>query len=67
MFEGKEVVGKIGEYGDYGLDLTPDGHVEASVVLKVDLLAEIEKVALKTNTKLDDYVVSYLKMLLGRK
>lgn len=66
MFEGKEVSGKIGEYGEYGLDLTEKGMIEASVLLKIDLIAELEKVAAKTNTKLDDYVVKYLKTLLGR-
>lgn len=67
MFEGKEVSGKIGEYGGYGLDLQPDGILVASVELKIDLIAELEKLAAKTSTKIDDAAMAWVKGMLGRK
>lgn len=77
MLEGKEVEGKIGEVGSYSVDVDSKGmllaeaKVEtawggASVLLKLDLIAECEKLAAKTSTKLDDQFIATLKALLGR-
>lgn len=66
MLEGKELEGQIGSLGNYSVDVTQDGHLEVGVGLKIDLLAEIEKLAAKTNTKIDDSVVEFLKKVMGR-
>lgn len=72
MFEGKEfeVKQKLGEYGEASAsaDVSDKGtiRVEVAAYAEVDVIAELEKHAVKTNTKLDDKVVAYLKVFLGR-
>jgi hypothetical protein len=66
MLEGKEVEGKIGSVGSYHADLDAQGNLEVMVGVKVDILAELEKLAAKSATKIDDSVVEALKKLLGR-
>jgi len=66
MLEGKELEGSLGQYGSYSVDVTDKGVVEAQVIVKVDIIAELEKAAAKTNQTLDDKVVQYLKKFLGR-
>ncbi len=66
MLEGKEVEGKIGEFGGYSVDVDDKGMIEVAVGVKLDILAELEKIAAKTGTKIDDAVVDALKKLLGR-
>lgn len=66
MFEGKEIEGKIGDIGDYLLDVDDKGFVTAAVGVKIDLIAQLEKIAAKTNNKIDDTVLAYLKKFLGR-
>jgi hypothetical protein len=66
MLEGQELAGNIGSIGKYAVDIQPDGHLELSVGVKIDLLHEIEKLAAKTGTQIDDNVVAFLKKLMGR-
>ena len=66
MLEGKELEGKIGEYGEYSVDVNGKGEVEVAMNVKLDLFGEIEKLAAQTETKLDDSFVATLKKLLGR-
>lgn len=66
ILEGKELEGKIGDVGAYSVDLTDKGIVEVSVGVKVDLVAELEKLALKTDNSIDDKIVAMVKSALGR-
>lgn len=66
MLEGKELEGKIGEFGGYSVDVDDKGMIEVAVGVKLDILHELEKIAAKTGTKIDDAVVDALKKLLGR-
>lgn len=66
MLEGKEVEVKIGNYGAASVDVDAKGFVEVAVGIKVDLLAELEKLAAKTKTTLDDKFIATVKMLMGR-
>lgn len=69
MLEGKEVEGKIGaegQYGSYEVDVNDKGEVVAKVEVKIDLLAEIEKLAAKTATPIDDAAIAWIKKLLGK-
>lgn len=66
MLEGKELEGKIGSVGEYSVDVDDKGVVTVSVGAKIDLLDELQKLAAKSNTTLDDKIVAYLKLFLGR-
>lgn len=66
MFEGKELSGKIGEYGGYGVDLQPDGVLVASVELRVDLIAEVKKLADKTKTPYDNLAIAWIEGMLKK-
>ena len=66
MLEGKEVDGKIGSIGEYSVDLDDKGNLAVMVGVKLDLIAECEKLAAKTETKLDDSFIAVLKKLTGR-
>jgi hypothetical protein len=63
MFEGKEVQGNIGEYGNYYADIDAKGHVEVGVILKVNLVAEAKKLAAKTKTPIDDKAIEWLEAM----
>ncbi len=67
MLEGKEVEGKIGEYGSYEVDVMPDGKVKAMVGIELDLIAELRKLAASTDNALDDKAVDYIEGLLRPK
>lgn len=67
MLEGKELEGKIGEYGSYEVDVTATGKVKAMVGLEVDLIAELRKLAAKTDNKLDDKAVDWIAELISSK
>jgi hypothetical protein len=67
MFEGKEVEGKIGEIGQYSVDIDDTGMVEVSVGVKVDLIAELRKLAAKSSNSLDDKAVDFIAGLLNKK
>lgn len=66
MLEGKELEYKIGDFGSASLDLSDKGIVELSVGVKIDLVAEIEKLAAKTATPIDDSIAAFLKKLVGK-
>lgn len=66
MLEGKELEGNIGSIGSYSADLDAQGNLEVMVGVKIDLIAECEKLAAKTDTTLDDSFVAVLKKLTGR-
>jgi hypothetical protein len=61
MLEGKEISGKIGEYGEYYADINAKGMVEVGVLLRVDLVAEAKKLAAKTSTPIDDAAIAWLE------
>jgi hypothetical protein len=67
MLEGKELEGKIGEYGQYSVDAHADGIVEASIGLRLDVIAELRKLAAKTSNKLDDKLVDMVEAALRGK
>lgn len=64
--EGKELDGKIGEYGAYSIDLNDKGELELAIGLKIDLVAEAKKLAAKTGTPIDDQAIAWLEKLMGR-
>lgn len=66
MLDGKEVEGKLGELGAYSVDVTGDGHLEVQLGVRVDLVAELEKLCAKTSTPIDDAALKWVKALLGR-
>ncbi len=61
-----ELEGKIGSVGTYSVDVTSKGIVKATVGVEVDLVAELEKLALKSDNKIDDAIVNMVKAALGR-
>lgn len=65
MLEGKELEGKIGEYGGYSVDLNAKGELELSLMLKINLVAEAKKLAEKTATPIDDAAIAWLEKLQG--
>jgi len=65
-FEGNEIDKKIGEHGSVVVDVTDKGIVNVSLNLEIDLLSEVEKLAKKTKTQLDDNFISIVKKLMGR-
>ncbi len=82
MLEGKEVEGKIGEVGNYGIDVDVKGNVKVDVIAAKDLghtkvsnvlaietniFAVAEEIAKKTQTTWDDSAVAGLKAILGIK
>ena len=66
MFDGKEVEGKIGEVGEYFVDVDSHGVVQIGMTIKVDLIAEAKKLAAKTGTPLDDQALAWLALIMGR-
>lgn len=67
MLEDKEFEKNLGEYGSVSVDVTPQLEVEIALTAKIDLVAEIEKLAAKTKTQLDDKFIATLKSLLPSK
>ncbi len=66
MLEGKEIDGQIGQYGEYKVGISGQGVVEISLGIKVDLMAELHKLAAKTSTQLDDDFLAVMDKLLGK-
>lgn len=66
MLEGKEVQGKIGEYGEYAVDIDDKGIVTASVSLKADLILELNKLVQKSNVELLKTGMEMLMKALGK-
>lgn len=80
MLEGKELEGKIGEVGEYFVDVEKNGQVTISLTAKkelegvlvssenkavVNVITLLEKVAAKTEAKWDEAVVAQIKKILG--
>lgn len=66
MLDGKELQGAIGNYGSYSVDVNDKGLVELGVAVKFDIIAELEKLALKSDNSIDDKMVAMIKSALGR-
>ena len=66
MLDGKELEVAIGEYGSASVDVTDKGVVELAVSVKVDLLAELKKLAAKTSTPIDDAAIAWVEGMLGK-
>lgn len=64
MLEGKEIDKKIGDYGTASVDVTPDLKVKVEVGIEVDLIAELKKLAAKTNTPLDDQAIAWVESMV---
>lgn len=80
MLEGKELEGKIGEVGEYFVDVEKTGQVTISLTAKkelegvlvssenkavVNVITLLEKVTAKTEAKWDEAVVAQIKTVLG--
>lgn len=80
MLEGKELEGKIGEVGEYFVDVEKTGQITISLTAKkelegvlvssenkavVNVITLLEKVAAKTEAKWDEAVVAQIKTILG--
>lgn len=66
MLDGKEVEHKLGEYGTVSVDVDAKGVVEVAASVKVDLIAELEKLAARSDNSVDDKIVALVKAALGR-
>lgn len=82
MLEGPEAQGKIGDVGEYVVDVDSKGKVvvsagvakdlqhsklKISAVLELDIFKLLEELAKKTETQLDDKALATIKLLLGIK
>lgn len=61
MLEGKELVQKLGEYGEASIDVNDNLDVEISVSAKMNIVDELEKLVKKTETPYDDKAVEAIK------
>jgi hypothetical protein len=66
MLEGKELDKKLGEYGSAFVDINDQLMLEIGVSAKVDILAEAEKLALKSGNSLAVKAVEILNGLLKK-
>lgn len=66
MLEGKEVEGKLGEYGEYSVDLDDKGNVEIAIAAKykVNLVEVAKAAAAKTKTPVDDNAIAWLEKIM---
>ena len=53
--------GKIGSIGVWSEEVTDKGTVKVSIGVEIDLIAELEKLAAKTATPIDDAVLVWVK------
>lgn len=65
MLEGKELVQKIGEYGEASVDVTPQLDVIVEVKAKVNIITELKKMADKTETPYDNQALAWIEGLLA--
>lgn len=80
MLEGNELAGKIGDVGNYTLDVDAQGKVKFAAVIEKDfgyakvssnnavesdIFKIAEEIAKKTSTQWDDKAIAGLKSLLG--
>lgn len=66
MLEGKELEGKVGKFGKYELDVKADGTATVKFELNIDIVAELEVLAARSDNKIDDGIISIVKKALGR-
>lgn len=82
MLEGKEVEGKIGDGGDYSIDVDAKGFITAEAGyekkiidgvevstknhVRIDIVVALEMLAKKTDSQVDDKLVAIIKGALGR-
>jgi hypothetical protein len=64
MFEGKEIEQKIGQYGEVVVDVTPELTLSVSAKLNIDLLAELKKLADKSQTPYDDMALAWVEKVV---
>lgn len=67
MFEGKELDKKLGEYGAVFVDLNSEAVLEVGVSAKIDLFAELRKLAKRTDNSLDDKAIDFIEHLYKKK
>lgn len=65
MLEGKEFEKQLGQYGSVSVDVTPQLEVQVSLTAKLDIVAELQKIADKTKTPLDNTLLSGIKAFLA--
>lgn len=66
MLEGKELDKKLGEYGNVFVDVNDELVLEVGLSGKIDLLAEIKKVAEKSGNQMAIKAVEILAGLLKK-
>ena len=67
ILSGKELVQKLGEYGEASVDVTADLKVIVALSAQIDLLAEIKKLADKTETPYDNAAIDWIEKLIKAK
>lgn len=78
MLEGKEIEGKMGNVGQYSLDVDDKGimrvelgaqpmdGVQAGAFAQVDIIIALKQLAARTSNGVDDAMVSTIAKALGR-
>lgn len=66
MLEGKEVEGKLGSIGTYHADVNDKGELEIGIGIKIDIIKELETLAKKSKTPIDDAAIAWVKSLLAK-
>lgn len=66
MLEGKELEGKLGSIGSYHVDVNNKGELELGIAVKVDIIKELETLAKKSQTPIDDAAIAWIKSLLQK-
>lgn len=64
MFEGEEIKGPIGKIGGYLVDVSPEMKLKVSVGVEIDLIAELKKLAAKSDTLVDDNAIAWIEKVL---
>jgi len=65
MFEGNEIEKELGKFGKVAVDVTPELKVILSVSAQIDIVSELQALAAKTATPIDDAAIGWVKMLLA--
>lgn len=64
VLEGAEFEQKIGQVGAVVVDVTPELKLKASVIVEIDLIGELKKLAEKTATPIDDAALVWIEKLV---
>lgn len=64
MLEGKEFEKQLGNYGSVSVDVTPQLKLSVGVEAHVDIIAELKKLAAKTQTPIDDQAIAWIELVL---